>query len=363
MFCPTCGNPVVNKESAPGAEVPANSAPVVKEPATSAPVVEESVTPTPALETPIIEQSAPAPVAPAAPVLQEETQPAKKKRGKAVPIIVLILILLLLGVTAALFWFVPSLHCMVWGHEWKAATCVTAKTCERCGEEEGKALGHDWTEADCVTAKTCKVCNEVEGSALGHTWTEATCEVAKTCSTCGAVEGNALGHTWEGATCFKAKYCSTCGQTSGSPLSHQLSDYGYCSRCNQNYPVNFSAGNYKNFLTVSIDWPSDSCSFTRDGSYNTYYFKVHVGVAPTVDGRFNNATISYTLDIHDAYGSSRACFGDFSQSGEINLNEYGYGETDIIVYAPKKEYNVYNITYNTPQLTIHYSGSGSFTAY
>ena len=38
-------------------------------------------------------------------------------------------------------------------HDWQEATCIEAKTCNKCGETEGEALGHDWEEVTCSTAK------------------------------------------------------------------------------------------------------------------------------------------------------------------------------------------------------------------
>ncbi len=74
-------------------------------------------------------------------------------------------------------------------HEWIAANCDTAKTCNLCGEVEGEPLGHKWAEADCETAKHCETCGKQEGAALGHKWLEATTEAPKTCENCQKTEG------------------------------------------------------------------------------------------------------------------------------------------------------------------------------
>ncbi len=58
-------------------------------------------------------------------------------------------------------------------HEWKDATCTTAKICSKCGYVEGVALGHSWTDATCTAPKTCSVCGETEGDALGHNYVAA----------------------------------------------------------------------------------------------------------------------------------------------------------------------------------------------
>ena len=133
-------------------------------------------------------------------------------------------------------------------HNWKEATCETAKICERCGKTEGEALGHSWKEATCETAKTCERCGKTEGEALGHSWKEATCETAKTCERCGKTEGEALGHSWKEATCETAKTCERCGKVEGKAKGHTevidkkveptctqsgLTEGKHCSVCNK----------------------------------------------------------------------------------------------------------------------------------
>ena len=56
------------------------------------------------------------------------------------------------------------------GHDYKAATCNTPKTCknEGCGETIGKAKGHDFEKADCERPITCTVCGVTRGAPLGH---------------------------------------------------------------------------------------------------------------------------------------------------------------------------------------------------
>ena len=105
-------------------------------------------------------------------------------------------------------------------HNWKEATCETAKTCERCGKTEGEALGHSWKGATCEAAKTCERCGKTEGEALGHSWKEATCEEPKTCKRCGKVEGKALGHSWKEATCEEPRTCTRCGTIEGVAKGH-----------------------------------------------------------------------------------------------------------------------------------------------
>ena len=128
-------------------------------------------------------------------------------------------------------------------HNWKEATCETAKTCERCGQEEGEALGHSWKEATCKTAKMCERCGKVEGKAKGHT--EVTDEaVAPTCTETGLTEG---------------KHCSVCNQviqaqTKVAALGHNYKEtvtkptttsQGYtthtCTRCGDSYKDSYTA--------------------------------------------------------------------------------------------------------------------------
>lgn len=103
-------------------------------------------------------------------------------------------------------------------HEWKAADCDDAKTCEICNATEGAPLGHTWKAATCNAPKTCETCNKVEGTALGHSWVAATCEDPKTCSSCKLEEGEALGHTWTEATTEAPKTCTTCSKTEGDAI-------------------------------------------------------------------------------------------------------------------------------------------------
>lgn len=57
-------------------------------------------------------------------------------------------------------------------------------------------LGHKWQDAACITAKACKVCGAVDGTPLGHHWKAATCTEPQICSLCSAVDGVPLGHSW-----------------------------------------------------------------------------------------------------------------------------------------------------------------------
>lgn len=69
-------------------------------------------------------------------------------------------------------------------HKWEEATCVTPKTCSRCGETEGGLAKHTWEDTSCVSPTPCSVCGTLEGIPLTHQWRED----CKICVLCGADE-------------------------------------------------------------------------------------------------------------------------------------------------------------------------------
>ena len=110
-------------------------------------------------------------------------------------------------------------------HEWTYATCLTAKTCARCGETEGEPLGHSWTDATCTAPKTCAACGVTEGTVLEHSWTDATCEDPKTCTACGGTEGEALGHSfgqWDFGTEDMTRTCTVCSGTETTEIDREI---------------------------------------------------------------------------------------------------------------------------------------------
>ncbi len=148
------------------------------------------------------------------------------------------------------------------GHNYKAATCTSPKTCTKCGATSGSALGHKYGAyvVDNATyhARTCSVCknkqqakhNMVNGqctvcyykastsgtkNCTHGNWTdwiitkEATCTASgikkRTCRKCDYVEFQAIlatGHSYKAATCTSPKTCTKCGITSGSALGHDF---------------------------------------------------------------------------------------------------------------------------------------------
>ena len=124
----------------------------------------------------------------------------------------------------------------------KAATCTESgltegKHCSVCGEvivaqQTVSATGHNWKDATCTSAKTCKTCGATSGNALGHSWKAATCSTPKTCSVCGATSGYALGHDWTAGNCYAPKTCKVCGVKDGGVVHAFAHQYDYkCDVC------------------------------------------------------------------------------------------------------------------------------------
>ena len=110
------------------------------------------------------------------------------------------------------------------GHKAGAeATCTTAQTCTRCGEELESALGHKaGEEATCTTAQTCIRCAYVYVAPLGHTrGAEATCTTAQICIVCEVELAPALGHSHNAVV--TAPTCTASGYTT------------YTCRCGDSY--------------------------------------------------------------------------------------------------------------------------------
>ncbi len=99
--------------------------------------------------------------------------------------------------------------CLVTGHDYSAATCLSPQTCINCGEVAGEALGHNWEAATCTDPRTCTTCGEQTGDALSNNYQ----------------------HTWVSATCVNPKTCSVCGETEGSANGHEFSNTGVCVNC------------------------------------------------------------------------------------------------------------------------------------
>ena len=60
-------------------------------------------------------------------------------------------------------------------HQWKEATCISAKICTICGVTEGVELGHDITEPTCQSPAKCTRCDYTEGLMLDHDFVNGNC--------------------------------------------------------------------------------------------------------------------------------------------------------------------------------------------
>ena len=132
-------------------------------------------------------------------------------------------------------------------HHHTYQTTLTAPTCTEqgyttytcaCGNSytgnSVAATGHNWRDATCTSAKTCKTCGATSGNALGHSWKAATCSTPKTCSVCGATSGYALGHDWAAGNCTTPKTCKLCGVKDGGVVHAYEHQYDYkCDACGQ----------------------------------------------------------------------------------------------------------------------------------
>ncbi len=179
-------------------------------------------------------------------------------------------------------------------HDFAAATCNKAETCNLCGEARGEALGHnsdagtvtkeptctetgiktykctrceevlktevlaqlthDFAAATCEKAETCKLCGETRGEALGHNSDDGTVTKEATCSEtgiktykCARCEEviktetlDKLPHEYTEATCENPETCEVCGQTRGEALGHiggeaTCEEKAICTRCEEEY--------------------------------------------------------------------------------------------------------------------------------
>ncbi len=79
-------------------------------------------------------------------------------------------------------------------HQWLDANCTNPKTCMHCGATEGSKIAnaHAWAESGDWYA--CVFCDAMapEDSCESHQWLNANCTYAKTCMKCGEQEGAKL---------------------------------------------------------------------------------------------------------------------------------------------------------------------------
>jgi hypothetical protein len=64
-----------------------------------------------------------------------------------------------------------------------------------------------------------------------HEWRNATCTTAKYCLQCNKTVGSPLGHNGGTATCTELAVCTKCKKTYGEYAPHDISDDGVCIEC------------------------------------------------------------------------------------------------------------------------------------
>ncbi|MBQ7779687.1 MAG: hypothetical protein IJ404_04250 [Clostridia bacterium] len=126
-------------------------------------------------------------------------------------------------------------------HEWSKATCTQFVKCVMCGVTSGKkGQEHNWEKvetAEVCSRHKCSNCNEVKN--VDHSWLSANCQRPKTCNSCGQTEGKKTGHNWTEATCEAPKTCSYCKATEGEIGLHKVDNYSSnCKYCGENNPIN-----------------------------------------------------------------------------------------------------------------------------
>jgi hypothetical protein len=180
-----------------------------------------------------------------------------------------------------------------------------------------------------------------------HNWKDATCVTPKTCTKCGATEGTALGHNFNAATCTDPKTCSVCGITEGTALGHNYVD-GFCTRCGGKDP-NYIAP----VVAPVVDLASASLSFEDEILVNVYYtisdttYVVKHGLLmfETNPGQANiaNANGVYTGSAAGANyigttdGIAAKEMGDdryYCAYAQLSNGEYVYSR--MVQYSPKK---------------------------
>ncbi len=87
-------------------------------------------------------------------------------------------------------------------HEFSSATCTEAAKCS-CGATDGKALGHNWQAATCKSAKTCNICGATEGDKGDHTYSNGKCTV---CAKVNSDMAREILYNWFSLNCVDANY-------------------------------------------------------------------------------------------------------------------------------------------------------------
>ena len=192
----------------------------------------------------------------------------------------------------------PKFHCLLLGHDWNAATCITPETCNTCGITRDESIGHVWQDATCEGPKTCSVCGKTKGKPLGHVWQDATCEKPRTCSVCGKTDGEPLGHIWIEGTCTNDEYCFVCGKIGKKATGHQLNSKGICSSCGENVGIDAYTV-FDNYMQVEIELngPLQADRSTHIGASQGFMIVVSPQGDLSTTGKFVDTTVHYVASI------------------------------------------------------------------
>ncbi len=89
--------------------------------------------------------------------------------------------------------------------DYQPAKCEEKPKCRMCHGDmpNGKVKQHSWKSATCVSLKTCNDCGKQEGELGNHVLTCATCEQRATCIYCGNEFGGYASHIYiNGDVCY-----------------------------------------------------------------------------------------------------------------------------------------------------------------
>ena len=173
-----------------------------------------------------------------------------------------------------------------------------------------KCKEHDWKEATCTSARECLECGETEGSPLGHVWTAATCTQPEICSSCGATSGSALGHAWIAATYSAPKTCNACGATEGSRL---VADPIYLNELGVSYHIGKIWTRSQNAPSGSYHTNSDARSNSKNASICWSNWSTPGYTPGTVKDQAGN---KYTYGIFIDGSESRDYYMEFDLDGK-----------------------------------------------
>lgn len=176
-------------------------------------------------------------------------------------------------------------------HEWTEATCITPKTCSKCGKTVGTSLGHDYKGMTCTTDGKCTRCGDIQKT-TGHSWLDADCEKPKTCRICEKTEGKALGHTTD------VGICERCGKDLFKPISNSgygdsaISDIKVGSGL---YTINLTHNGSSNFIVHLYDESGDKELLVNEiGDYNGTVLLI--GESPYILNIKADGEWSYTIN-------------------------------------------------------------------